>query len=182
MSAILEIENLEFQYEKGPKVLSLKKFSIQKGEKVFLRGPSGSGKTTLLNLVGGVLTAKTGKLEVLGTNLQKLSSKERDQFRANHMGFIFQMLNLIPYLSPVENITLPLEFSSQKRERLAARKISPEDEALRLMADLKLPAQQIAQRKIFELSVGQQQRLAVARSLMGSPDFLIADEPTSLNL
>ncbi len=143
---------------------------------MFLRGPSGSGKSTLLSLVAGVVTPQVGVVRVLGRDLGALGSVERDRFRADHIGFIFQMFNLIPYLSVVENVSLPCGFS--KRRRTRARE-SVQAEAVRLLEHLDMAAADVLRRPVTELSVGQQQRVAAARALIGAPELVIADEPTS---
>ncbi len=143
---------------------------------MFLRGPSGSGKSTLLSLVAGVVTPQVGVVRVLGRDLGALGSVERDRFRADHIGFIFQMFNLIPYLSVVENVSLPCGFS--KRRRARARE-SVQAEAVRLLEHLDMAAADVLRRPVTELSVGQQQRVAAARALIGAPELVIADEPTS---
>lgn len=160
-------------------VLRLEKLDVTPGERLFIQGSSGSGKTTLLNLLAGVITATEGTLSVLGTELATLSGPARDRFRADHIGFVFQMFNLIPYLSLVENIMLPCRFSKIRRERVLERAESLADEARRLLSDLQLDAASFGSRAVTRLSVGQQQRVAVARALIGRPELVICDEPTS---
>ena len=148
------------------------------GERVFLRGPSGSGKTTLLSLVGGVIQPQAGTVTVAGQALDRLSAGARDRFRADHVGFVFQMFNLLPYLSARDNILLACRFSAARRARLRARNTSPAAELARLAERLDLGGDVLA-RAAAELSVGQQQRVAAARALIGRPGLIIADEPTS---
>lgn len=155
--------------------LNLADFTLAAAERVFLHGPSGSGKSTLLSLVSGVLAARSGKLSVLGHELTQLSPRQRDHFRVDHIGFIFQQFNLIPYLSVLDNVLLPLRFS--KTRRLAAGG-DAKAEAARLLGRLDLDAS-LYQRPATALSVGQQQRVAAARALIGKPALVIADEPTS---
>jgi len=114
---------------------------------------------------------------VLGTSLDRMRASDRDRFRGEHLGFIFQMFNLIPYLSIRENVLLPLQFSPARRERLGDA--GPEQEAERLLSALGLAGEGFLNRSVLELSIGQQQRVAAARALIGRPDVLIADEPTS---
>lgn len=148
---------------------------IERGERVFVFGPSGSGKTTLLGVIAGVLPAGAGSVRILGSDLATMSPGARDGFRAEHIGYIFQMFNLIPYLSVVENITLPCRLNRRRRDRLGGRDL--EDEARRLAERLEIGRYLDA--PVTELSVGQQQRVAAARSLIAAPELVIADEPTS---
>lgn len=169
------MKNILFTWDASSKpLLAFEEFSVKAGEKVLIRGPSGSGKSTILNLVGGLLLPQSGSVSVVDTDITKLSSARRDQFRSDHMGFIFQIFNLIPYLNILENVLLPLQFSKHKRSKF---KTDPKDEALRLLTALGLKA--FAEQKVSTLSIGQQQRVAVARALMGSPELVIADEPSS---
>lgn len=158
--------------------LAIEGFQVAGGERVFLQGPSGSGKSTLLSLVGGVVAPARGQVSVLGQDLFALRSGVRDRFRADHVGFVFQLFNLIPYLSALENILLPCRFSPVRRARVCAGAGTPESEARRLAARLDLDDKVLRQSAV-ELSVGQQQRVAAARALIGRPGLVIADEPTS---
>ena len=176
---IIELKNIQFSWQKNSPVLDIPSLEILPGEKVFIRGPSGSGKTTLLGLLGGVLTPDSGQVKVLDQDISELSPTQRDRFRAHHIGFIFQMFNLIPYLSLIDNITLPLSFSSQRQLNVKQKDIFPEDEARRLLASLKLVGEETLNRPVTELSIGQQQRVAASRALIGAPELIIADEPTS---
>ena len=177
---IIAISDLEFRWQaNSPPVLLIDRLEVRHGERLFIKGPSGSGKSTLLSLLGGVTTPQRGSVEVLGQSLNAISSAKRDHFRADHIGFVFQMFNLLPYLSTVENITLPCRFSDTRRNRVLQRGQDLESEARRLLSHLDLADEQLLTRRVTELSVGQQQRVAVARALMGAPEILIADEPTS---
>jgi len=177
---VIEIADLRFAWKRGaPPVLNITSLQVNRGERVFLRGPSGSGKSTLLNLLAGVTTPQNGVLKVLGQELNALGSAQRDHFRAHHIGFIFQMFNLIPYLSVVENVTLPCMFSSKRRHKVLAQAESLEDEAIRLLDHLDMAQDDVLHKPVNELSVGQQQRVAAARALIGAPELVIADEPTS---
>ena len=173
---ILELNQVVFKYPNQiNNVLEIPTFKIQKGEKVFLYGPSGYGKTTLLEIIAGVIVPQSGEVKILNQDLVKMTSSERDQFRSNHLGYIFQSFNLIPYLSVIENICLPLSLSSQKRFKVS--KTQEVEKALELCRSLNI--EEIAMRKTSELSVGQQQRVAAARAILGSPELILADEPTS---
>ncbi len=154
--------------------LDIDRFAVAAGERVFLHGPSGSGKSTLLNLVGGVAVPEHGRVELLGTDLATQSSRARDRFRANHIGFVFQQFNLLPWLCAFDNVLLPCTFSAARAQRAGDAR----DEAARLLARLDL-APALWKKPAGELSVGQQQRVAAARALIGRPEILIADEPTS---
>jgi putative ABC transport system ATP-binding protein len=145
---------------------------------VLLVGPSGSGKSTFLSLLCGIVAPQAGRLEVLGTDTAQLSAAARDRFRAEHFGIIFQMFNLLPYASILDNVLLPLSFAAKRRER-AMHGGSSETEALRLLASLGLDTAELDGLSAASLSVGQQQRVAAARALIGRPELIVADEPTS---
>lgn len=177
---VVRITDLGFRWSSAtPPVLDIPAFAVDAGEHVLLRGPSGSGKTTLLNLLGGVTIAGRGRIEVLGSDLRKMSGSGRDRFRAEHVGFVFQLFNLIPYLDLVGNVTLPCRFSATRRTAAQARSGSAEAEGRRLLGRMGLDPDAFGRRSVAELSVGQQQRVAAARALIGGPELIIADEPTS---
>jgi putative ABC transport system ATP-binding protein len=177
---LVRIRDLRFRWRRdGPEVLALDALDIGRGERLFIEGPSGSGKSTLLGLLAGVSTPSRGEVVVLGTALQTLGGAARDRFRADHIGCIFQLFNLIPYLDVVDNVALPCRFSRRRRARALERSVSLAAEAQRLLRHLDLTEPGLLRRPVTELSVGQQQRIAVARALMGAPELLIADEPTS---
>jgi putative ABC transport system ATP-binding protein len=177
---VIAIHDLTFRWRGDlPPVLTLDTLEIKPGERVFIEGPSGSGKTTMLGLLAGVLQVDDGTLDVLGQPLHRLGAVGRDRFRADHVGYVFQMFNLIPYLSMIENVALPCRFSRRRRSRALARGGNLETEATRLLDHLDLGDPALRARSVTELSVGQQQRVAAARALMGAPEILIADEPTS---
>jgi putative ABC transport system ATP-binding protein len=177
--SIVDINNLRFRWKRDQALcLDIPAFSMMEGDRVFLHGASGSGKSTLLGLLGGVLSPEQGSLRILDTDLGKLTGRERDRFRVDHIGFIFQQFNLIPHLSMLDNVLLPCRFSARRRERAVAEGLSLSDVAIRLLKDLDLDPS-LQHRPVTELSVGQQQRVAAARALVGRPELVIADEPTS---
>jgi putative ABC transport system ATP-binding protein len=170
----IQLHEVRFAWPSSPLLLDIPQLNITRGEKVFVRGPSGCGKTSLLGLLGGVIQPQGGDIRILGQALTPLKQSARDAFRAAHIGFIFQLFNLLPYLSVFENVLLPCRFSAQRRIRAG----TPAKHASHLLSHLQLP-QVLWQRAVTELSVGQQQRVAVARALIGYPEIIIADEPTS---
>lgn len=174
---MIQIENLQFRWPKDQKdLINIPSWHVQDGASVFLRGPSGTGKSTLLNLIGGVLQPNSGSVSVMGENLTNLKPSAKDRFRANHIGFIFQTFNLIPYLSIQENILLACRFAPKRQERLVELSTTAKEESIRLMQALELPP---ADTPVTNLSIGQMQRVGVARALLGNPALVIADEPTS---
>lgn len=178
--AVVELSGVRFSWSKAsPFVIDIGSLRVAHGERVFLRGPSGCGKSTLLSLLAGVITPMEGAIRVLGQNVGALGSAARDRFRADHIGFIFQMFNLIPYLSVVENVCLPCGFSRRRRERAGREGGTAQAEAVRLLEHLDMGDAAVLRRPVTELSVGQQQRVAAARALIGAPELVIADEPTS---
>ena len=177
---MVEIDGIRFAWKDGEDdVLDIPRFEVAAGERVFIEGPSGSGKSTLLSLLGGVVSPREGTVRILGTGISEMPARRRDRFRADHVGFIFQMFNLVPYLSMIDNVTLPCRFSRRRRQRAESRSGALEEEARRLLARLGLDRNELLARAVTELSIGQQQRVAVARALIGAPELLIADEPTS---
>ena len=157
--------------------LAIDAFALGYGEKLFMRGPSGSGKSTLLSLICGIVRPDSGNIVIDGTDIAQLSPGRADRLRADKLGIIFQQFNLLPYGSMLQNVLLPLQFSSTRRER-ATTGGTAVSEARRLLERLGLqPA--LHDRGVTRLSIGQQQRVAVARAMIGNPRLIIADEPTS---
>lgn len=152
---------------------------LEAGQRVCVIGASGGGKTTLLNLICGVTRAEAGDVALMGRNLTALSGPARDKLRAEHVGLIFQMFNLLPYGGVLENILLPLSFAPARRARAEARPGGAGGEAMRLLRALGLDAERVAAAPVSALSVGQTQRVAAARALIGAPAVVVADEPTS---
>lgn len=152
----------------------LPEFNLDTGETVLLLGESGSGKSTLLSLICGTIAPQSGTVHVAGEDLATLSSARRDQFRAEQIGLIFQQFNLLPFASVMDNILLPLRFAPKRKGRVK----NATEQVKQLCKDLGLP-DDILDEKASQLSVGQQQRVAAARALIGTPPLIIADEPTS---
>ena len=177
---MIDIEELSFQWQpqQSKPTLAISRLKITKGEHIFLHGPSGCGKSTLLSLLAGINRPTTGKLSIFGCELNKLSNSKRDAFRADHIGYIFQNFNLLPYLSPIDNVTLGCQFSKQRQQKALASSPTLALEAARLLNALGLD-NQLHQQNVANLSIGQQQRVAAARAFIGAPELIIADEPTS---
>ena len=165
---MIHISTCQFGYDKKI-VLDIESLHIKEGEHIFLHGKSGSAKSTFLNLLCGVLEVACGTIEVMKTEFSSLSLSQKDRFRAENFGVIFQQFNLLPYLSVEENIALACGFTKSKK--VSKEEIKNLLDALELSVDLNTPA--------MKLSVGQQQRVAVARALISRPKIILADEPTS---
>ena len=142
---------------------------IQRGELVAIIGPSGSGKSTLLGLIGGLDTPSQGTVKIDGVDISHLNEDRLTEIRNEKIGFIFQFFNLMPALTAVENVALPIQFARK-------RKFTPEKRAKELLTQLGM-ADRLSHRPT-ELSGGQQQRVAIARALANDPPLLLADEPT----
>ena len=177
---VLIVQDMKYAYQQSRKetykqgqniILDIPFWALKRGESVFLHGESGSGKSTLLNLLSGMLVSKTGQVTIAGTNLGKLNSRQRDRFRAEHIGVVFQQFNLIPYLSVIDNVLLAANFAAG---------LSPEIEkkAKDLLSHVNLP-EELYHQKANSLSIGQQQRVAIVRALLNEPEILLVDEPTS---
>ena len=169
--AVVEVENVTRTYEeKGmPPARALRGVSlaIEKGEFMALAGPSGSGKTTLLNIIGGIDAASSGEVRVDGRPLSGLSRNQLADLRRDRIGFVFQAYNLVPTLTAIENITLPLDIAGRR----------PNPEWLRSIVHTLGLADRLSHRP-SELSGGQQQRVACARALVSQPEIIFGDEPT----
>lgn len=163
----IEIKQLRFAYG-DQNILDIPELTVRRGEMAFLFGPSGSGKSTLLELLAGVLKSQAGEVSVSGERLDQMSDSALDRYRAEYVGYIFQSFNLVPYLSVLENIQLPFLFKKTNQTN---------EELLHLVQQLGL--EPYLHKSVSELSVGQQQRVAVARALIKKPQIILADEPTS---
>ena len=153
--------------------------TVQQGEILAIVGASGSGKSTLLGIICGTLTPQEGETRVLGQRLEEMGDLARDRFRADNIGIIFQQFNLLPYLSAIDNVLLPLNFSMLKKHACGLTQAECSSEAENLLETLGIDIKTTAKQKAVELSIGQQQRVAAARAFIGSPQLIIADEPTS---
>ncbi|MAJ58980.1 MAG: ABC transporter ATP-binding protein [Deltaproteobacteria bacterium] len=172
MTQLLDIKQLKksFTQPEGGRlvVLDIPEFQINQGEQVALIGQSGGGKTTLLHLIAGLLSPDQGSIRIAGIETNGLSEQGRDRFRAETIGYVFQTFNLLPAFTAIENVRLGMAFGSGKHQNARA-------------ADL---LERVGLKDRFnyrpsQLSVGQQQRVAIARSLAGRPKLLLADEPTA---
>jgi putative ABC transport system ATP-binding protein len=178
-SSIIHLSNVHFTWPgRGAFSLAVEHFALPACERLLLIGPSGSGKSTFLSLLCGIVVPQSGRIDILGTDITKLAASARDGFRAEHFGIIFQMFNLLPYGTVIDNVLLPLSFAPRRRQRATA-KITAQEEGARLLARLYLEPHLVRGPSAANLSVGQQQRVAVARALIGSPEVIVADEPTS---
>ncbi len=172
----IAIDDMTFSYsKKSPTVLSIKQWHVAQGERIFLYGDSGSGKTTLLNLLCGIMIPSAGSIRMFGEEINKLSNRKRDTFRANNIGVVFQRFNLIPYLTVAKNIELAHHFASKDT---ANNQQSLQTHSKTLIERLNLP-KDVLQQQVKNLSTGQQQRVAIARALINKPNLLLVDEPTS---
>jgi putative ABC transport system ATP-binding protein len=176
---VIRMSDVRFTWPgRNPFSLAVDSFALPIGKRILLIGPSGSGKSTFLSLICGIVAPQSGQIDILGTDITKLPASARDGFRAEHFGIIFQIFNLLPYGTVIDNVLLPLSFAPKRRKRATA-KGKAEDEAVRLLTRLGLEPHLTRGPSAANLSVGQQQRVAAARALIGSPEVIVADEPTS---
>ncbi len=173
---IIQLDDVQFRWTaSSDNVLAIPQLAFYSQQHCFIKGPSGCGKSTLLSLLTGIQTPSQGQIQVLSKDLRQLSARQRDTFRADHIGYIFQQFNLLPYLSVLENIILPCQFSRRRRDKIPNDLIN---KAEQLLDRLHLPRDRFNV-PVTELSIGQQQRVAAARAIIGEPELIIADEPTS---
>jgi putative ABC transport system ATP-binding protein len=172
METVIETRNLSKEFARDEfRVTALQDVSvtIRKGDFVALMGPSGSGKSTLLHLIAAMDRPTSGEIHVLGQNIRSMTGREVARWRNRHIGFIFQSFNLIPVLTALENVELPLQLTSLNRQERREHART----ALKLVGlgdrEKHLPRQ---------MSGGQEQRVAIARAIVTDPDLLLADEPT----
>lgn len=167
----INLKNVQFAYSKNSWQLQIPQLTLATGQHLFVYGSSGSGKTTLLNLLSGITQVDSGELWLNGQAMHTLSAKQRDLLRAQHIGVVFQQLNLISYLSVLDNCLLSSYFAGKDRKQAILR-------AQTLLKHLDI-AESLWHKPARILSVGQQQRVAIVRALVPKPTILIADEPTS---
>jgi putative ABC transport system ATP-binding protein len=168
----IQLSDLHKRYREGDQlhtVLDGASASIAGGERVAILGPSGSGKSTLLNLISGIDLPDAGTVRIGGRDLTALSERERTLFRREHVGFVFQFFNLLPTLTVMENLLLPLELAGSTE---------PQDEARARTLLERVGLADRAETFPDRLSGGEQQRVAIARALAHDPALLLADEPT----
>ncbi len=173
MIILINLKNIEMIYDdNGTKInaLKLKNLDIKDGEKVAFIGSSGCGKTTLFNLISGLIVPTKGEVNVENTLLNNLPESERDKFRANHIGYIFQDFNLFPEFTVLQNIVLPMSFSKK------IEKPNIQKEAINMIKRVGLEDK--INQKVKTLSGGEKQRVAIARSMVNKPKIILADEPT----
>ncbi len=171
--ALIEMENIKKDYFLGETVVQALQgidLKIEKGEFVAVWGPSGSGKTTLLNLIGAIDEPTEGSLAIAGRDIRSLSDNQRSELRNETIGFIFQGFNLVPVLSGLENVMLPLQIKGASSAEAKAKAMT------RLKA---VGLADLVHHRPFKMSGGQQQRVAIARALVTDPSLVIADEPTA---
>ncbi len=167
---IVDALTKEFTSKRGPvRAVDNMSLTIERGEFIIIRGPSGSGKTTLLNILGGMLHPSSGTVLAGGVDLFAIGSRARNRFRANNIGFVFQMFHLVPYLTVVENVLL-------SAARVGGEGPEGKKKALDLLDRLNLRLRR--DHKPADLSAGERQRTAMARALVNEPEIILADEPT----
>ena len=171
-TALIRVRKLNKKYRRGAETIDVLQgldLDVDPGEFVAFMGPSGSGKTTLLNLLGGLDVPTSGSVTVDGDEITHMSGRRLARWRARHVGFIFQMYNLIPVLTAEQNVELPLLLTSLSRDR-RRRQVATALDLVGLADRMKHYPRQ--------LSGGQEQRVAIARAIVTDPTFLLADEPT----
>jgi putative ABC transport system ATP-binding protein len=178
-ASALSLTNIQFAWPKQSRPLFfIESLNLPQGQTLFIGGPSGCGKSSLLSLMTGIQVAQQGACEVLGTSLGELSSSDRDRFRGEHLGLIFQQFNLLPFLTVQENIELPSKLFDSRLQKSIQLYGSVQSHVEFLCNALHL-SPELRARQANLLSVGEQQRVAAARALLGCPALIVADEPTS---
>jgi putative ABC transport system ATP-binding protein len=176
---VIELKDLRFAWPRADRdCLAIDELQLASGQTLFVHGPSGCGKSTLLSLLAGVLLPREGTVSLAGRSWASMPAARRDAFRADHVGYLFQQFNLLPWLNVIDNVLLGCRFSNSRAARATQRSGSPVAQARSLLQRVGLESG-LWHRDARELSVGQQQRVAAARALIGAPEVVIADEPTS---
>ena len=176
MNNVIEINDLLFEWNNKKQFsLKIKELKIQNKKKIIIFGRSGSGKSTLLNLISGILSPTSGTLCVKNVEINQLTQKKKDQFRANNIGVIFQQFNILDYLSPLQNIILPCFFTQFKKHN----KKYFNNRTFDLAEKLDIKKNILLQNNSKDLSVGQKQRIAILRAIINKPFLILADEATS---
>jgi putative ABC transport system ATP-binding protein len=170
--SVIDVSDLVKQFRLGRETIAAVNgvsFSVQSGEILSIVGPSGSGKSTLLGLIGGLDSPTSGSVAIDGVEISGMSERDLTNIRNEKLGFVFQLFNLIPTLSALENVALPIQFARKRR-------FKPEERAGELLTHLGLGER--LKHRPHQLSGGEQQRVAIARALANNPPILLADEPT----
>ena len=170
----IKLASIGFYYPDRPDhpVLNIPQWSLNDADQVLVCGSSGEGKSTLLSLISGLYVPNAGEVTVLGQSLNSMNNRQRDRFRAENIGYVFQQFNLIPYLNAIDNVLLAASFSLRQNTNALKAEIKTVFDGLNI-------SEKDWCRPTRELSIGQQQRVAIARALINKPKIFIADEPTS---
>jgi putative ABC transport system ATP-binding protein len=178
-SFALELHSIEFAWSTSTKPLFvIPQLILQQGQTLFIGGPSGSGKTSLLSLMTGIQVPQKGTCRILGMPLNQLSASARDRFRGEHLGLIFQQFNLLPFLTVQDNVELPSKLFDSRLQK-SVQLYGSVKAHVDFLCDALHLSPSLRRRQANLLSVGEQQRVAAARALLGCPALIVADEPTS---